>query len=554
MNKIIVVGHPQSGSAEVLRLLIECGMAPALPSRRDNLTPAQISATLVKAHGVVPVEEVQSADQLQQIQVAPVWQGMVLDLMLSNLDQPLWGWADTQAVYLLDYWKEQDPQAVFVLVYDEPQTAYTRLSLGQAAASYDELRRRMDAWTGYNAALLHFHLRNPQRSVLVHGRQVQPSAQSCLQHVSARINVPMLAPAGLQLSLPKNIDAIVAAAEVVSERAPVMQWASLGDMGHAEERGPSAHVDLLANLLMDAHPHASTLYEELQAAATLPSAMAGHRGHIADDAQAIYRAWQACVAQCQLERKHAHSVQALTAQIQTLQTEKQVGVQEGQLLMGQLHEVQEELERRYLEGKQLAQELQALKALEPAVREKTKQLADAQAQIKQLQAACTAAPKQSASTELKQENALLLIQLHKVQEELERIYLENRKSKSNPKPQPKAYYGAAERVKQQLSYRLGSTMIARSRSVGGWLGMPFALHAETRRFRKAMAERKGEKLPPIAQYRDAHEAERIKQHLSYRLGSTLIAGSKSMVGWLCLPQALYAEVRSFQRKRQPSVM
>lgn len=550
MNKIIVVGHPQSGSAEVLRLLIECGMAPALPSRRDNLTPAQISATLVKAHDVVPVEEVQSADQLQQIQVAPVWQGMVLDLMLSNLDQPLWGWADTQAVYLLDYWKEQDPQAVFVLVYDEPQTAYTRLSLDQAGASDDELRRRMDAWTAYNAALLHFHLRNPQRSVLVHARQVQSSAQSCLQHVSARINVPMLAPAGLQLSLPKNIDAIVAAAEVVSERAPVMQWASLGDIGHAEERGPSAHVDLLANLLIDAHPYARNLYEELQAAANLPSAMAGHRGHIADDAQAIYRAWQACVAQCQLERKHAHSVHTLTAQIQTLQTEKQVGAQECQLLMGQLHEVQEELERRYLEGKQLAQELQAL---EPAVREKTKQLADAQAQIKQLQAACTSAPKQSASIELKQENALLLIQLHKVQEELERIYLENRRYKSNPKPQPKAYYGAAERVKQQLSYRLGAIMIDRSRSVGGWLGMPFALHAETRRFRKAMAERKGEKLPPIAQYRDAHEAERVRQHLSYRLGSTLIAGSKSVGGWLSLPQALYAEARSFRRKRQQGV-
>jgi hypothetical protein len=74
----------------------------------------------------VPGYQVQTSAQLQQTQVAAVWQGMVLDLMLSNLDQPLWGWADPQAVYLLDYWKEQDPQVVFVLVYDEPQTVYTR--------------------------------------------------------------------------------------------------------------------------------------------------------------------------------------------------------------------------------------------------------------------------------------------------------------------------------------------------------------------------------------------------------------------------------------------
>ena len=71
MNKIIIVGHPHSGHEEVQRLLTECGMAPALPSRRENLTPAQITQTLVQAHGATSLELLQSADQLQQIKVAP---------------------------------------------------------------------------------------------------------------------------------------------------------------------------------------------------------------------------------------------------------------------------------------------------------------------------------------------------------------------------------------------------------------------------------------------------------------------------------------------------
>ena len=78
-----------------------------------------------------------------------------------------------------------------------------------------------------------------------------------------------------------------------------------------------------------------------------------------------------------------------------------------------------------------------------------------------------------------------------------------------------------------------------------------ALAAEVRAFRQEAAARPAKKLPPIHTYRDAHEAERVKQHLSYRLGSTLLQHGKSPLGWLKLPFALQRQVREFrlQRKR-----
>ena len=159
----------------------------------------------------------------------------------------------------------------------------------------------------------------------------------------------------------------------------------------------------------------------------------------------------------------------------------------------------------------------------------------------------------SASAELQEENELLLGQLHKAQEDLERYYLENHQLKAKAKgiaAQSKVYYGAADRVKQQLAYRLGATMIAQSRSVGGWLSMPFALRAEAKRFKQDQAARPNQKLPPIAQYRDAHEAERIKQHLSYRLGARMIANSKTLGGWVSMPWALLGEAKAFRKERQ----
>ncbi|UBQ40029.1 hypothetical protein [Comamonas thiooxydans] len=160
MNKIIVVGHPQSGFESVEELLLDCGMAEAKPSRREGFVPAQISETLVKVHGAVPVQHVSDADQLNQIEVAPVWQGLALDLMLANVEQPLWGWADAQAVYLLDYWKSQDPQTVFVLVFDEPQSVFTR----QAMENADGLcctSRKADEITPAPDAAMPWHPRAP---------------------------------------------------------------------------------------------------------------------------------------------------------------------------------------------------------------------------------------------------------------------------------------------------------------------------------------------------------------------------------------------------------
>lgn len=797
MNKIIIVGHPHSGHEEVQRLLAECGMASPLPSRRENLTPVQISQTLLKVHGAVPVEQLQTAQQLQQIRVAPVWQGMVLDLMLANLDQTLWGWADTGAVYLLDYWKEQDPQVVFVLVYDTPETVFTRAPLEKAAASEEEFQRRIDAWVSYNAALLHFHLRNPGRSVLVHAAQVQASANSTLHHISAHIKAPLQLPFGLlavaangtqqetlaeadtiesltaklhtmqgsqfkkaRKRLRAQLEALQASAPTAAEGPVAVQHhgvvVSAVDLPQCAEPGvfEQGHVgndsltELLARQLLQAHPEAMQLYEELQAAATLAHGMDVQPSTAVpalqlESSQASYQAWQALVQQrLQLQeqtrraRTQAEQIKLMQQQVQeaaneslekqlylqaqlqqtqeclkgqqqltlqqkqasdaesqqllaqlhqvqeslqsrTVQVQQQektlaelpkvkadlkaaqeksftlqaVG-QENQMLLEQLHKVQEELESRYLQAlqqektlaelpkvkadllaaqdkankllpyqsqanklqnelkvaqdkalqlqqseellkKQLQTELARVSAadlkalqekagklqqvettanklkvdllaaqdtaqkLQPyqsqasklqtelkAAQDKASQLQQSEAQLKkQLQTERAKAP----AADLQKENELLLSQLHKVQEELERYFIENSQYKASAKSN--AQYGAADRVKQQLPYRLGASMIKKSGSVSGLLSMPWALRAEEKRIRAELAAHDCQ-LPPLVEYKDAHEAEYVQRHLSYRLGNTWVKRTQSLGGWITLPGALYAEVKAFRKERK----
>ncbi|AMO58726.1 hypothetical protein GZ77_17470 [Endozoicomonas montiporae] len=156
-------------------------------------------------------------------------------------------------------------------------------------------------------------------------------------------------------------------------------------------------------------------------------------------------------------------------------------------------------------------------------------------------------------------NEVLVEQLQKVQNELEKLYFENQLLKRNGMNSTDRHsssanqtflYGAEDRVKKQLSYRLGNTVIQHSRSITGWLSMPFALGTEVKKFRtdKALQNSKAI-LPPIASYADAYKADEVKKHLSYRIGTVLIKCSKNPLSWPLLPVIMSRTIRSFRQDR-----
>lgn len=241
-------------------------------------------------------------------------------------------------------------------------------------------------------------------------------------------------------------------------------------------------------------------------------------------------------------------------------------LEENELLLTQLHAVQEELERTFLEKESLKKTLAATKGDERAALDKLRAAEKAKkdgatrltALKRELEAVHAAETKLKAAVDKKtaeqkktqNENRRLLSQLQVVQEELERRHAEIQHLKKTMVPRDPPLYGAAERVKQQLTYRLGATMIEKSKSVGGWFSMPFALMGTARQFRAEQRAMGGKKLPPIFKYKDADQAERVKQHLSYRVGTVLLRNVKSPIGWARLPFALRREIKAFRLERQ----
>ncbi|MCV3383900.1 DUF4422 domain-containing protein [Campylobacter lari] len=92
----------------------------------------------------------------------------------------------------------------------------------------------------------------------------------------------------------------------------------------------------------------------------------------------------------------------------------------------------------------------------------------------------------------------------------------------------KGYYGAADRVKNQLAYKIGSAILS-SRTFFKIIKLPFELakiycnHKNEKIIYEKMVKIDNSlKLPLLEQYVDYSEAEKIKNHLSYRIGYVII--------------------------------
>jgi hypothetical protein len=678
MDKILIVGHPQSGHDTIEHLLAAAGMAPARPSRREGLRPDEISSALCRANTRALLDDRDGNGAFQQLDIGPIWQGLALDLLLANLDQSVWGWSDPQSVVLLDYWRTIDPGITFVLVYAPPDSVLTGMSREEASQlTPHRLGRLLRNWSACNEALLRFFLHHPERCLLVQSQQVHASPHITLQQVQGRLQgtgtlrigadlplhriaPPVADPARVFLSAalvrahPDSLhlyEALQASAHVPEARTsscsgtvtPLAAWLDLARLSDARlalrQCAAEQHTRIEAlgqdladrdALLQEQRQHTHQLATEVQSLTAERQRTAhlvtGHQEQEARLARDLARQHQHLAErEAALQTANAHIAQLQAARTAQEQSNQQVQEHQAQLL-GQIHQVQLHLETQYLQRKQLGAEVQSLQAdlqrtehlaaerqaqltvLNRQAEQQTRRLTDRDAELKaatthlgQLQdalahqeqerarrdAAHRASEAQmaqrleqgdhlhtqlqaqaglyqsrwqeatAASTAMAQENAQLIAQLHQVQQELERHFLELqtfRQAQAQARAAaatPPAPVGAAERVKSHLSYRLGATMVQHSGSLGGWLRMPFALVRVTRQYRREHQARASVKLPPLHQYRDAQEAERVKRHLSYRLGQTLVQHATTPVGWLSLPFALQREVRDFRLQRQP---
>lgn len=389
MTPICITGADAPALHHLAQALQGAGVAPAQPLQRDAALDLHVWHQRVCQSGALPVVP------------SRLWEQVAIDLLLSNIDQPVWSWANARSIDALDFWAQLDTNIRFVLLCQTPQQAVAELFAANTGTEADEAHQ-LALWQQRHQALLRFHLRHPERSVLVWADQARQAPHVLAAHVAQQWQLPLQPDAVIATAqpLPHNAVQLQLAAQLVA-RHPQHQelerelhasvqplLAAEANPAQGQPAAPTAqllvqHYLQLADrsaeqaALQQKQQEADNLLQELHGVqAQLEAATQVQQTEAAAKADALKQLEAETKAKTELQTQLNALSQAHTKTVADLQEAQQ----EAELLLQQLHQVQEELEKRYLNHQALQTELQAKLAEES----KAKQ-AEAAAKAKVLQ-------------------------------------------------------------------------------------------------------------------------------------------------------------------------
>lgn len=423
MGIIIQTGHPSSCSEKLIHALYEQGLSSPKQSCTYGLSAHEISSKIAQilSKGNSPV-------------YTKIVDGLIVDLLLANINRDDWGWADSSNLDALQCWRETDEKVKFILVFDSPRLLLKDLL--RKNITIELMDAAIQEWLNYHHQLLLFFENNSECCLLIEGSL----ALSNLSYVKDYIQTIVVDP-----KFQRHRKSRVVIQTTDSQSNPVL--------------------DVILNEVWRRHPECWSMYERLIKKSSIYSKC--HDVSIKSNPLNLIQALN-LLSEWEVHQQSllANNI-SLNSQLTTLQNKQQA---------------------------------------------------------------------------IEQENRLLISQLQQIQVKLENCYQNQHLGASEQVGYQPVYYGAAKRVKEDLPYRLGATMIKHSKSVKGLVVLPVALAKEYAQFRKSQSAN----LPAIEEYKDVHEAEKVKRHLSYRLGVILVDGikSKKVLG---LPIKLGREVVGFKK-------
>ncbi len=135
-----------------------------------------------------------------------VWIDLATDLLLSNLDDEYWGWAESRSVYSLDFWADQDPNIIFIFACtDLVEEVHQKISEMNSDESVD-LEVLLNDWYERHSIMLDFYLRFPNRCILIDVAEALSNPYKHVSFISDKWSLPVTAVPEDAKEIKKNDD------------------------------------------------------------------------------------------------------------------------------------------------------------------------------------------------------------------------------------------------------------------------------------------------------------------------------------------------------------
>jgi predicted nucleic acid-binding Zn-ribbon protein len=391
MKTVCLTGMPGSDLHTLEQYFHAAGVQPARAAERTQ------GLDINKWHDHVAGEL--KALQVPETALTPgrMWEQMAGEIFVANLEQPLWGWSDPRSTWLLDYWAEFEPQISFVLLCSRPEFHLARLiEEGQDPSPSPDIEAFTAGWLAYHEALLRFHHKYPARTLLFNAETLvsRPGVDAVMADI--------LIPAAHKLGFP-----------IPESFSPSVTT-----------QPPGALARYVAHTFLAQENQVHALWREIEATmpeAVLPAAESD-QSEDEDNTPSLsgvienIRALQDRSAEEDTIETLQHNLQQREEQIATLQKKAQD------------------------DSAQLDKERHAAAAREKDLQQLRTELEQKQARLSE---------QESKNRETTEENELILLQLHQVQEELESTFLSKTELEKKIAELQKQAQDSAKRIEQQ---------------------------------------------------------------------------------------------------------
>lgn len=485
MSIIVQAGHSSSKSKMLMQTLYEKGLEKPLDSYTHKMTAQQITETLSK---VLSRKNISSTSE-------KLAENIMVDLLLANLDYRDWGWESEKNLTALQYWGQIESDVRFILVFDHPYNILKELS--DKKLTVDIIDQVMSEWVDYHKVMLSFVEGNSDKFILIEGTAALNNANALSKQLKGITNTLQLK-SGWQLLINNN-------------------GKSISSLNVHDESDKI--VKLLAMEILLKYPEVTNLFDVLLDKASIKTNNVTYRSRSSNINDLISSLNYLNYNKNNSEyKKYKTENNLLEKEIEKLVCDKNL------------------IEKKYYDNEKLLKNYKNNESILILNQERSKNNCD---EINML----------------KKENELLVRSLNNAQEKLEKFCIGNQELVSNPvnliatgskKVIQPSYYNVSDRIKQDLPYRLGSTLV-KSKSIKSTFLLPITLYSEYLVYKNV--ENKLVNLPPLSSQSDILEAERLKKHLSYRIGKILVDGATNPRELIKAPKKIGKEFYDFRKKK-----
>jgi hypothetical protein len=405
MKLVIVTGCPCTGWERVVPALTDAGLeaaADAVAGWQDRLLAAS---------------SVEDPLQLRQPLQPDMSVQEELASLLTNDQSDAERLVVNRCPWLLDFWAASYPDAQFLLFFTRAEAA-----LAQALVCGLEPIQFIKDWEAHTRHLIRFQRRYRQRVLLL-------SVEAASENPAALVETARII--GLSLNVPTE-----STSREVSSAGEIERFLARRLMADNPALGAlESELDARAHPLGDLPPQASEVVLEdlLKCFFRVRQGREELRSqfhHLQYEFEQVVLEKQTVEGSLVASGTKLSELQARAMQLEqarqdgelskrVLEASKREILEENDLLIGQLHEVQEELEKVVLEKQQLEQAEEARGVELREVHARVAQVDRARQEVEINKQSLAASQRK-----VVEENDLLIGQLHEVQEELERVFLE----------------------------------------------------------------------------------------------------------------------------------